>query len=630
MASYRLAEHHGAFTSMLTNMPLRTVAVALFVSISGSTAPSDAAETADPAKVLRVAFPTDIGGLDPGATQETYAAIVENRIFDALYIWDYLVRPFKFVPRIATGLPEISADGRVWTIRIRPGVYFADDPAFGGKKRELTAADFVYSWKRLVDPRVRSPNSDLLQGKLVGLDSAVAKAKSSGRLDYDADVPGLRATDRHTLRLELVQPDYTFLELLDGSAFRAVAREVIEKYGDESGRAMRNPVGTGPYRLKEWLPGHRIVLEANPMYREERFPAAPANADAAIRSLADSMKGKRLPQIGRIEIAIVEETNPRFLMFNSGQLDILEVPGDIAPKMIDAKGNLVREYAAKGMRLERATELAVTFAYFNMEDPVVGGYTPEKVALRRAVCSAYNVPDEIRVIRNGQAIPAAQPLPPDVEGHVQGYKGLSSYDPATARALLDKFGYKDRDGDGFRELPDGTPLVIHQVSLTGAVYRQYDDLWLTSMRNVGIRMDFQVQTFPEAFKAAHAGTVQFSGFGWNGDIADDFMRLFYGPYAGAGNLARFRNVEYDSLYEQSRRTPDAAERKKLYESMTKIVSAQAPWCINVNRISNTVVTPHVAGYRKNVHYFVAPWEYLDIDRSGKGARKSSADGPPMP
>jgi oligopeptide transport system substrate-binding protein len=585
-------------------MPVRRAVIPFFAAIVASIAPQGvAADWADPAKVLRIAFPTDVSGLDPAGTQETYASIVEGRIFDALYVWDYLAPPYRFVPSIATGMPEISADGRVWTIRIRPGVYFADDAAFAGKRRELTATDFVYAWKRIVDPRVRSPNSDLLEHKIVGLDAAVAKAKSSGRFDYDAEIQGLRATDRYTLKLELIEPDYTFLQILDSAALRAVAREVIDKYGDSSGRAMQHPVGTGPYRLKEWQAGHRIILEANPGYREVRFPPAPANADAAIKVVADSMKGKRLPQIGRIEIAIVEETNPRLLMFNTGQVDMLDVPGDVAPKLIDSKGNLLTEYAARGIQLERATELAVTFAYFNMEDPVVGGYTPEKVALRRAICSAYNLPDEIRVIRNGQALTATQPIPPDVEGHVSGYKGLSPYDPATARALLDRFGYRDRNGDGFRELPDGRPLTIRQTSLVGAVYRQYDELWLRSMREVGIRMDFQVQTFPEAFKAAHAGQIQFSGFGWNGDIADDFMRLFYGPYAGAGNLSRFRNAEYDALYDKSRRTADAAERNKIYEAMTKIVSAQAPWCTNAYRISNTVVAPQIRGYRKNVHYF---------------------------
>ncbi len=460
-------------------MPVRPAVIALLALTVAPLAPqSIAADWADPAKVLRIAFPIDVSGLDPAGTQETYATAVEGRIFDALYQWDYLARPYRFVPSVATGMPEISADGRVWTIRIRSGIYFADDPVFAGKKRELTAADFVYAWKRIVDPRVRSPNSDLLERKIVGLDDAVAKAKSAGRFDYDAEVQGLRAADRYTIKLELIEPDYTFLEILDSAALRAVAREVIEKYADASGRAMRNPVGTGPYRLKEWQPGHRIILEANPGYRDARFPPAPANADAAIKAVVDSMKGKRLPQIGRIEFAIVEETNPRLLMFNARQVDMLDVPGDVAPKMIDSRGSLLPEFAARGIRLERAAELAVTFAYFNMEDPVVGGHSPEKIALRRAICSAYNLPDEIRVIRNGQARTAMQPIPPDVEGHVPGYKGLSSYDPATARALLDKFGYRDRDGDGFRELPDGRPLTIHQTSLVGAVYRQYDELWL--------------------------------------------------------------------------------------------------------------------------------------------------------
>ncbi|HEX3630973.1 MAG TPA: ABC transporter substrate-binding protein, partial [Casimicrobiaceae bacterium] len=176
---------------------MRTVLISLFAAIAASaTPPVVAADWADPAKVLRIAFPTDVTGFDPAATQETYASLVESKIFDALYVWDYLARPYKFVPSIATGMPEISADGHVWTIRIRPGVYFADDAVFAGKKRELTAADFVYAWKRIVDPRVRSPNSDLLEHKLVGLDAAAAKAKSSGRFDYDAEIPGLRAADR--------------------------------------------------------------------------------------------------------------------------------------------------------------------------------------------------------------------------------------------------------------------------------------------------------------------------------------------------------------------------------------------------------------------------------------------------
>src|SRR5258708_39527231 len=269
-------------------MPLRPVVIALLaLALAPVAPPAVAADWARPAKGPKLAFPIGVSGLGPAGTQETYATLVEQKIFDALYVWDYLARPYRFVPSIATGVPEISADGRVWTIRIRQGIYFADDPAFAGKKRELIAADFVYAWKRIVDPRVRSPKSDLLEHKIVGLDDAVAKAKASGRFDYDAEIQGLRAADRYTLKLELINPDYPFYELLDSAALRAVAREVIEKYGDSGGRASQHPVGTGPYRLKEWTPGRRIILEANPGYRDERFPPVPANAESGVKAVAE-------------------------------------------------------------------------------------------------------------------------------------------------------------------------------------------------------------------------------------------------------------------------------------------------------------------------------------------------------
>src|SRR5258708_8679947 len=131
-------------------MPLRPVVIALLaLALARVAPPAVAADWADPAKVLKLAFPIDVSGLDPAGTQETYATLVEQKIFDALYVWDYLARPYRFVPSIATGMPEISADGRVWTIRIRPGIYLAADPLFPGKNRELSAPDFVYSRRPL-------------------------------------------------------------------------------------------------------------------------------------------------------------------------------------------------------------------------------------------------------------------------------------------------------------------------------------------------------------------------------------------------------------------------------------------------------------------------------------------------
>jgi ABC-type transport system substrate-binding protein len=582
----------------------------------GSVCP--AADWADPAKTLRMAFEIDVTGFDPAATQDLYSNTIENRIFDALYEWDYLARPYQLVPSIAAAMPEYSADGRTWTIRLKPGVYFADDPAFNGKKRELVAADVVYSWKRLMDPRVRCPNADLVRGKLVGLDALAEKAKGNARFDYDTEIEGLRAIDRHTLQLKLVEPDYTFLQYFTANAMRVVAREVIEKYADASGRVMDHPVGTNAFRLKSWSHGQKVVLEANPNFREVRFPDAPPGADAATKAVAAAMKGKRLPQIGQVEIAIVEEASPRLLLFDQGDLDILNVPRELAPRVVDAAGKLLPQYAQRGVDVQRATELAVAYMFFNMEDPVVGGYTPERIALRRAICSAYAIDDEIRIIRQGQAMVATQPIPPDLTGHVPGYKGFASYDPAVARGLLDKFGYRDRDGDGMREALDGRPIVLRFASEPDQTSRQYDELWQRSLAAVGLKVEFRKEKWPDLFKAARAGQLQAWDLGQNSDVADYYMQQFYGPSAGEANLARFRNADFDALFLKSRKVPDGPERLQLYAKMTDIVAAYAPWCPHAFRISTTVAAPWIRGYKKNVHYSFPPPLYLDIDRGPRG------------
>ena len=594
-------------------MSRRAQALAI-LALWAAAATGVAADWADPAKTLRTAFEIDVTGFDPAATQDLYSNTIENRIFDALYDWDYLARPYRYVPSIAAAMPEYSSDGRTWTIRLKPGVYFADDSAFLGKKREVMAADVVYSWKRLLDPRVRSPNADILRGKLVGLDAVAEKAKSGGRFDHDADVEGLRAIDRYVLQLKLVEPDYTLLYYLNSNAMRVVAREVVEKYGDESGRVMDHPVGSNAYRLKSWSRGHKVVLDANPNFRDVRFPDPPAGADAATRAVAAAMKGKRLPQIGTVEVTIVEEASPRLLLFDRGELDIVNVPRELAPRVVDAAGRLLPEYAKRGVDIQRATELSLAYTFFNLEDPVVGGYSPEKVALRRAICSAYNIDEEIRIIRQGQAMPATQPIPPDVAGHVQGYSGFARYDPAVARALLDRYGYRDRDGDGVREAPDGRPLVLRFASEPDQTSRQYDELWQRSLAAVGLKVEFRKEKWPDLSKAARAGQLQAWDIGWTGDIADEFMRQFFGPGSGEANLSRFRNADFDALFVRSRRVPEGLERTQLYAKMTDLVAAYAPWCPHAFRISTTVAAPWVQGYRKNVHYYFPPWQYLDIDR----------------
>ena len=580
-----------------------------FAALAVTAAPL--AGAADMSKTLRTAFIAPETGFDPAATSDLYSATVQRAIFETLYGFEYLTRPYRRGPLTAAAMPEITDGGRTWTMRVKRGIYFADDPVFKGRKRELVAADYVYSWKRLLDPRVRSPFAWYLQDKVVGADPVVEAAQKTGHFDYDAPIEGLQALDRYTLRLKLKDPDYIMQGYLTQQPMAAVAREVVEAYADANGWVMANPVGTGPYRLKSWRRGTQIVLEANPNYRDETFPASDDPAD---RELVAKMRGKKLPIIGRVEIAITEESNPRLLAFTSGALDYVNVPSDLADHVLDAADHLRPEYAARGIVLWRITQPALAYAYFNMDDPVIGGYTKDKIALRRGIALGFNTPDLIRVVYHGQAIPATQPIPPGLPGHDDAWNVGVKYDPQAANLLLDRFGYAARDAEGYRKLPDGKPLTLVMASATSGRDRDFDELWQKSMQSIGIRMEFMKQKWPDLLKMGKAGQLQLWRLGWITTYGegDAFAQLLYGKNIGQTNYARFALPEYDELYRQSRRLPDGPERNRIYRQMSELVAAYNPWWLGVYTTENTLLQPWALGYKKHA-YWEHPWLYMDID-----------------
>ena len=587
--------------------------LAIVASAFVASAPLAIAQSAS-TKTLHVAFPVAETGFDPQAAGDAYSNYVNRAIFDPLYRYDYLARPYKLVPNTATALPQITDDGKTWTIHIRKGIYFADDPVFKAKRRELTAADYVYAIKRILDPKMRSNSLQMVDGRFVGADALVAKAKETGRFDYDTPIEGLQAIDRYTLRFKLVFADYELLSNLTTSGTAAVAREAIEAYRDGNGWAMANPVGTGAYRLKDWRRGQRIVLEANPGFRDERYPAPASAADEA---LAKGLAGRKLPLVPNVEISIIEEAQPRMLAFQQKHLDFVAVPVNLVANVLDADNRLKPAFANAGIRLERAIQPAITYLYFNMDDPVVGGYAPPQIALRRAIAIGYDVKEEIRVLRQKQGLPATQVVPPGMTGHDPNYDGRLKYDPAAAKALLDRFGYVDRNGDGFRDLPDGKPLLLRVGSGTTEQDREFEELWKRCLNDLGIRVEFVKQKWPDMLKMARLGQLQMWQLGNINTTPDGFgfYGLLYGRNAGFSNLARFALPEFDRLYEQARAMPDSPERLAVERKMSELVNAYAPWVLTAYRYENVLVQPWLRGYKYNPTYQF-PFAYLDIDRSG--------------
>jgi len=570
--------------------------------------------------VLRVLFESPETGFDPAQVSDLYSNRVIAHIFEAILGYDPLAIPVRLVPLTAEAMPEPSSDYTVWTVRLRRGVTFADDPAFKGKPRELVAADFVYAFKRIYDPQWKSPAySSLAEDGIVGLEEIRARAlREKKPFDYDAVAEGLRALDRYTLRFQLAKPRPRFASTLATTTYAAVAREVVDAYRDD---LMAHPVGTGPYRLKSWRRSSRIVLEKNPTYRDVRFESEPATSDTEAVAWAKLFNGRRLPLNDGVEIAVVQENQPRWLSFLNGQADFARVPPELSP-MAAPNGRIAPNLAKQGIRLQRYLNCDTALSYFNMEDPGVGGYTPAKVALRRAVQLAYDIDYEMRIIRRGQAIAAQAPMAPGTYGFDAALRTAnSSYSVARANALLDIYGYVDKNGDGWREQPDGSPLVLTMSSEPEQIYRQYDENWQRSAASIGVRMVFDTAQWAEHMKKARAGALQMWFLGSTAADPDGqgALEYMYSESIGQSNLARFKLPAFDAIYRRMLDLPDGAERLALFRQATDLVVAYMPYRIHVHRIYNDFTRPWITGYRQPF-FRNASWHYIEVD----GAMRAKA------
>jgi ABC-type transport system substrate-binding protein len=564
------------------------------------------------ARTLRIAMPAAETSFDAVQNNtDQYSNTIVANILEAPLAYDYLARPVRLVPKTALALPEVSADYRTLIFRLRPGIFFADDAAFKGRRRELVAQDYVYTLKRYYDPRWKAADLYLFaNAKLLGLSELRERAlKSRHPFDYDTVAEGACALDRYTLQIRLGQPDPRFVYNFANSwLMGAVAREVVEHYGDEVGA---HPVGTGAFRLAAWRRASRIELERSPSYRGSVYEGTPAD-DPAAQAIAAQLAGRRLPLVERIVIDVIEEPQPRWLAFVNGEHDLLEVPGGFAPLSVPHR-KLAPFLAKRGVQLQISQQPDMAMTFFNFQHPLVGGYTPEKVALRRAIALAFDNGAYIRLVRGELAIAAQSTIPPFTSGYDPAYRSeMSEHDPAKACALLDLYGYVDRDGDGWRETPQGQPLVLRIAGMADQTSRALNELWQRALSRVGLRVQFEIAPWGELLKRDRSGALMMWGYSWSAGSPDGgfFLSIGYGPNGDEANDARFELPAFDRLFERQSRLPDGAQRDALMREAKNLLVAYMPYKVHAHRVMADLMQPWVRHFWR--HPFMRDtWCFLD-------------------
>lgn len=558
-------------------------------------------------KMLNIAIRSTIKGFDPIYANDLYSAGEVARVYEGLLQYNYVKRPFTLVPSLAEALPEVSDDGLVYTFKIRKGVKFQDDAAFPeGKGRELVAQDFVYSLKRLADPKLQGLGWWLLQGKIKGLDEWRAKYSELPEVDYEEEIEGMKAIDKYTLQFTLKKKFPQFLYGLAMQFTFVVPKEAVEKYGEEF---LNHPVGTGAFKIEDGVfkQNKKIRYVKNPSYRGETFPC---DASDDYKEVAKAYCGKKLPFVDAITVNIIEEDQPRWLNFQKGRVDYLAVPKDNFDSAIPDAKNLAPDLKKRGVELLVAPSLDITYTGFNHDLDVFKG----NKKLRQAMSLAYDSVTANKLFYNNQAIYAQSIIPPGIAGYMPDfrspYKGMGRpEDLEKAKKLLAEAGYPE--GKGLPEMTYDCP-----VSTTSF---QMAEFFRDQMKKIGITVKVIQNPFPELQRKITRRSIMLYGIAWSADYpdAENFLQLLYGPNKAPGaNGSGYNNPEFNGLFKTASVMQASLERTALYEKMNRMAAEEMPLIFGVHR--QTFVVKH--GWIKNyvaTDFDAGIAKYIDIDEKKK-------------
>lgn len=559
-----MTQHHPR-SPLITRLLIGALVGILFSLIACKTPPAEERGK----KVLHMALRSKVGDMDPISGGHAYASLAMAPVFETLFDYQYLKRPLELEPLLLESMPDISADGRVYTFTLRKGVFFHDDPCFPeGKGRELHAEDVIFSIKRMANRTFRPRGWWLYNDRIVGFNAyrdqqSARPAKTP--FQYDAPVKGLKVLDRYRFRITLTQPYPQFLYVLAMNYTSVVAREAVEHYGQE---LSAHPVGTGPFTLKRWIRGTEVVFERNPRYRERQvyFPtekdASPGMKERGLLRHA----GELIPLLDGIVMHVFEQSQPMWLKWRVKDLDYIQVPAEYHDAIFQPDFTLREGFVKEGVQNLNVPLLDFIYRGFNMEHPITGG--EQGKLIRQAISLAFDVREFNDAFYNNTCVEYDGPIPPGLEGYKPGvtsaYRGPNI---EKARALLAKAGYPGGKG---------LPPIEYEISIGG---NEQAEMFSRQLKEIGVTLQINSNSFPELVQKLSRRKAQFFGLAWGSDYPDaqNNLALFYGPNSSPGsNNFNYQNPAFDALYDRIKVMQPGPERTRLYLQMRELILEDVP------------------------------------------------------
>lgn len=578
-------------------MNAKTKKVVLFVLIVGCLPAllflpgcgKKAADKSASENVWRRPLFTKIQTLDNGNMNDVYSLLVASQMYEALYDYHYLKRPFEIISNLAQDLPEVSEDKLTYTIRIKQGVMYQDDPCFPeGRGRELKASDFVFAIKRIANMKFNSQIWSDWNGRVVGLDDFREYTKTCENkfaVDYSHKVEGLRALDDYTFQIKLIQPWPQLIYLLATTKTAPTAKEAVDHYGDE---IIYHPVGTGPYMLKAWQRGTQIELERNPNWRGGVYPSEGMPEDVENGLLTDA--GKPLPFVDRIIFRVIEEFNPAWLMFKQGQFDWMQTFKDNFNEAVNLETfGASEEMIKREIQLIKYDDPSVFWVGFNMQDPVLGKNKP----LRKAISRGIDRQDFIDLFFNGVHQVANGMIHPDIPEYNPDIVNTdyAKYDPEESQTLFKE-----------AEVIYGGPIPPLTICIPGADTwsKQAGQYLQKYFKQMGLDLQVDYMDWPTYLDILNKGKHQlfFSGGSPSMPDAIDSLMSYYSKNFGyGGNHYFYSNPEVDAMYEKLLVMFPGPEKNALCHKMEKMILEDCPAVYLNHRVSTVLIHDWFKNYK---------------------------------
>jgi ABC-type transport system substrate-binding protein len=559
---------------------MKFITLALLIFLSFSCTKSNTGKK----NILNYALTSNVSTLDPAISYDTVSAKVVYQVYESLYEYDYLIRPYQLKPLLAKELPLIEEGGLKYTIKIKKNIRYHDNPAFKGKKVTVKAQDFINQIKRLAFKPTNSGGWWLFDNRIKGLNEFREKAKSDFSQFYSHNIEGLQAINDHTLVIKLNAP-YPQLVYALGMAFTTpIPKELIDHYKNDLSQFA---VGTGPYKLVSWKKNSHIKLLKNEFYHQSSYPSKGDRYAYENKLLKDA--GAQLPFIEQINFHIMKEAQTRWLNFRNKNIDLMVLTKDHFPLALDNTGRLNKDFKKEDIRLQIAPTLTYWWLAFNMQHPILG----KNLLLRKAIGHAVNIDEYIDSFTNNIALKANSIYPPGVNGYSPANELPYKYDVPLAKKYLAEAGYPNGEG---------LPEFAYDVRGSTTVSRQMGEFIEKELSKIGVKIKVNLNSFPGFLNKAKTGQLQMWQGGWAMDYPDPenvIQLLITKNHPPGPNSTFYSNPKVDKLYKDLFHAIEPEDVREVTKEVESLVSKDLPWIMQYYSRNYILHHGHLQNFRQS-------------------------------